>query len=517
MTESETNRWNRPAEEISAYEWLPWVQLVARLVPHRAWDRFRDVLGVELQQLTGAIGVAVCFRAAGRPLEAEQLLGPRVSPPAELPQHLGESTREGPVVAIMIHSSLEQTAWLVFLEPGRRNLVEFMAELGPVLGELLVRTRRFGQSRRTFEEILAERSVSVPLTSSMRRERVVQALAAANASLEHLTLFVSETSGESVEVSWWDPDEGAQTREVADPDLVSRLAEAILNQTTVVLRLSAATRLSSIVEAGSETDWFCFAPVKNAGRTVGLFGVGTSTGHEGAARSLQQHTMELVKVLAQEVSSFLDRAAAREQAYLEGMAGEREQLGLNLHDSVLQNLTYLELQLGRLDQLLEQNPPKAREVLDLVRPMLTTTSKEARELALALATTGDSTDLAMLLDRTVSRFRSRFDGEVVLEVEGDTSDINPQVSAQLNWMTQEALNNIWKHAAASRIRISVRCDRRSISLEIQDNGRGFVLDESDSTRLGLRGLEQRAAQIGATVDVQSEIGQGTTVRIVVTL
>ena len=82
-------------------------------------------------------------------------------------------------------------------------------------------------------------------------------------------------------------------------------------------------------------------------------------------------------------------------------------------------------------------------------------------------------------------------------------------------IAQEALNNSLKHAQASRVAVSLGQDEHSVTLEIIDDGTGF--DPAAARRsggLGLRGMEERAAEIGARLEIESAVSSGTTVRIV---
>jgi signal transduction histidine kinase len=80
-------------------------------------------------------------------------------------------------------------------------------------------------------------------------------------------------------------------------------------------------------------------------------------------------------------------------------------------------------------------------------------------------------------------------------------------------VTQEALNNIAKHAAASQVTITGRCDPDQVELRITDDGRGFDPSVVAPGSLGLGIMRERATSIGATLHVESRPGVGTEVRI----
>jgi signal transduction histidine kinase len=86
-------------------------------------------------------------------------------------------------------------------------------------------------------------------------------------------------------------------------------------------------------------------------------------------------------------------------------------------------------------------------------------------------------------------------------------------------IAQEALNNVVKHANASRVEVSLRCtspalkiDRESsgrVELQVRDDGRGFDPKDVPPDRLGLGIIRERAQAIGARLEINSQIGVGT--------
>ena len=103
--------------------------------------------------------------------------------------------------------------------------------------------------------------------------------------------------------------------------------------------------------------------------------------------------------------------------------------------------------------------------------------------------------------------------ETEFKVEGE-GHLPLEIEEELYRIAQEALNNALKHAQARRITVSLRQDQRTVTLEIADDGIGF--DPSTALEyggLGLDGMEERAAQLGARLTVQSRPGEGTRVTV----
>jgi len=90
--------------------------------------------------------------------------------------------------------------------------------------------------------------------------------------------------------------------------------------------------------------------------------------------------------------------------------------------------------------------------------------------------------------------------------------LGPPQALQLIRIVQEVLTNVLKHAVATRMLISARCDGPFVEVCITDNGRGFDV-ASTSTGRGLRHLAQRAAGLHGSVLIESEPRSGTTVKL----
>jgi signal transduction histidine kinase len=103
--------------------------------------------------------------------------------------------------------------------------------------------------------------------------------------------------------------------------------------------------------------------------------------------------------------------------------------------------------------------------------------------------------------------------DVSLTVEGRRA-LPEEVQTALFYLAQEALNNVVKHARATRVTVHLRSEPERVELAIEDNGRGFDLAQIPSTSLGLGIMRERAAAIGASLQVTSAVGHGTTVTVV---
>jgi signal transduction histidine kinase len=102
---------------------------------------------------------------------------------------------------------------------------------------------------------------------------------------------------------------------------------------------------------------------------------------------------------------------------------------------------------------------------------------------------------------------------VGLELEGECS-LPPDVQVGLYRITQEALNNVAKHARAGQAQVRLCCQVGRAALRISDNGRGFTPETVSPDHLGLSIMAERAEAIGASFELRSAPGQGTEIEVV---
>ena len=250
---------------------------------------------------------------------------------------------------------------------------------------------------------------------------------------------------------------------------------------------------------------------------LGLFTLATRRAGEARAhnRALTEE-LEAANVELAEYSRRTERVAA---------AGERHRLARELHDSVTQTVFTMNLTAQSAALLLPRDRSAAVDQLDRLRELAQTALREIRVLGSELAAMElDEDGLASALRRHLAERGLPADLSVTLSVEGGEARGRPPASGKpaglspaeelcLFRVAQEALNNIVKHAqareAAIRLRLSPPC-----RLEVEDHGRGFRMDEGrGGGGMGLRGMGERAAEIGWGFSVASEPGAGT--RIVV--
>jgi signal transduction histidine kinase len=202
----------------------------------------------------------------------------------------------------------------------------------------------------------------------------------------------------------------------------------------------------------------------------------------------------------------------------EAVAGERDRMARELHDTLEQQLSGVALQLDSLDHAVRENPAAATETLSLARRMLRFTRAEARRSvwdlrSQVLEEEGLAAALRALGETTAAAGGPR----VEVQVTGAGGVLPPRVDFHLLRIAQEAATNALKHARARRIDIHLDHQPARVALTIRDDGDGFDPAAAGQARpaphFGLLGMRERAARIGALIEVDSAPGRGCTVRV----
>jgi PAS domain S-box-containing protein len=201
-----------------------------------------------------------------------------------------------------------------------------------------------------------------------------------------------------------------------------------------------------------------------------------------------------------------------EQEILEISGREQRRIGHDLHDDLCQRLGGLQILSGVLAEDLTANAhpraASAKRILAQVHEALERARLLARGLApVALEGDGLATALQELAANSDELFRIRC--EFRAEVPVTLAD--PSAATHLYRIAQEAVTNAVKHGRANQVLIHLTDAGDTFELKVTDNGRGFSPQAATARGMGLRIMKYRATMIGATLDVRSAAGQGTTV------
>jgi signal transduction histidine kinase len=197
--------------------------------------------------------------------------------------------------------------------------------------------------------------------------------------------------------------------------------------------------------------------------------------------------------------------------------GERNRIAREIHDTLAQGYVGISVQLEVLAELLKHKKvDAATKQLDTTRTHVREGLAEARQSIWALRSqdTGENT-LPVNLRRVTERAGGR-SLEAKFSVFGAYRPLAPGTEREILRVTQEAIHNVEKHAGAKHLTVRLDYGPAEIALEVRDDGRGFAINNEGTEtpgHYGLTGMRERAAAIGGTLEVTSEPGVGTSVRL----
>jgi len=190
---------------------------------------------------------------------------------------------------------------------------------------------------------------------------------------------------------------------------------------------------------------------------------------------------------------------------------ERRRLGRELHDEAGQSLVLLRLQL----EMMERDAPEGlRPRLTQARMITERTVDELRRTIAALSpVVVERLGIQSALRQLAGRFRRQLACEVSVRMSPGIGRATLEAQEVIYRVSQEALQNIFKHSQASEVKILVTSDDKKIRLSVRDNGVGFDPEAARGKPLsfGLAGMQERAALLGGRLELRSAQGKGAAV------
>lgn len=194
-------------------------------------------------------------------------------------------------------------------------------------------------------------------------------------------------------------------------------------------------------------------------------------------------------------------------------AAERERLARELHDGLAQDLWLAKLKATRLAAQ-DDLGAEARALTDEVTAAVDAGISEARQAVATMRAPSETNGcLRELLSRALDDFEDRFGLPVEFDCDPDVPALPARSEAETLRIVQEALTNVRRHADATVVRVRGALDNGSLVLEVRDNGCGFDPGSAGRSAYGLHGMRERAAQIGAEIEIESAPRKGTRVRL----
>lgn len=365
------------------------------------------------------------------------------------------------------------------------------------------------------DELALLNQVGSAMGSSLELDEILNktlALLMAHFKVEAGEIFLKEEDGETLRLTlhrgeaaeaFW-----TRNRFKVDEGMIGKAAETRTPVISSHLERDDPAVRQAVVEAGFKQ--IACIPLTARGAVVGVLTLATRS-----RKAFSHNEVQLLVSVGSGAGTAIENARLHYNARRLAVLEERDRIGMDLHDGVIQSIYGVGLSLENARMLLREDPQIAEERLNKAMEDLNHTIRDIRNYILDLRPRqlrGES--LVDGLGRLVAEFRQNTKMEVSLA--GPKSEfLNdlPQTNAMaLFHICQEALANIAKHANAGKVSIDLWTTSDRVLLEVSDDGRGFEQDTvSKTVGHGLANMQSRVAAVSGDLDITSTPGEGTTI------
>ncbi|MFD1426408.1 signal transduction histidine kinase [Kroppenstedtia sanguinis] len=257
-------------------------------------------------------------------------------------------------------------------------------------------------------------------------------------------------------------------------------------------------------------------PLKMDGEVLGVI-----TLWKMEQRAFEEVDLTFLQVLASQTVVAIKNARLVEERERRGVAEERNRLAREIHDGIAQSFAGVLMKVESSLKIFDSRPEQVREWLEESQVELRDGLKEVRHSITALRPSPAARiGLVPALRRRVEAFENETGAEGIFETQGEKVSLQDDAVETIYMVCHEALSNAAKHAKASRIRVSLDFQSDEARLTVEDNGVGFSLAKAvykaeAQKRYGIVGMNERAQNLGAALQFDSEEGEGT--RVILTI
>ncbi|MCP1318209.1 type IV pili methyl-accepting chemotaxis transducer N-terminal domain-containing protein [Vreelandella lionensis] len=233
---------------------------------------------------------------------------------------------------------------------------------------------------------------------------------------------------------------------------------------------------------------------------------------------LNDSTRRLLTMLADQLATavYLQRRIEEQQHVT--LINERTTIARELHDSLAQSLSYLKMQVARLERMQQKEATREAQsaVFDELRTGLNSAYRQLRELLTTFRLKLEGPGLQFALRQTVEEFSQRMGVTVNLDYDVPPYLLNPNEEIHVLQIIREALANTHKHAQAHWAAVTVRFADAQLLVRIEDDGIGLVDDSSPPMHYGLVIIRDRANTLNGELIIANRPAGGTGIEILFT-
>ena len=364
------------------------------------------------------------------------------------------------------------------------------------------------------EDLLLINNVATMLASSLDIDEILNKtlnLVMAYLDIEAGEIFLREDGekslhlelhrGESADIFW--------TRDTFrfGEGAIGETAETGTPMVNIALDKDSPYLRSSIVEAGFRC--MGLIPLVVRGNVVGVMAIATRR-----KRNLNDRETNLLSAIGNWAAITIDNARLHRQAQRLAVLEERERIGMDLHDGIIQSIYGVGLALDYARLAVEDNPKQTRKKIEQSIEALNTTIRDIRSYILDLRPRQfHGENLQLGIQRLIEEIQGNSSTHVkYIGPDNGLVDFPAQNATTLFHICQEALANVAKHSNAIQAEVHLWTAMERVLLEVTDDGLGFDLRKMSVTLgHGLSNMHFRARKVGGDVEITSYPGEGTTI------
>ncbi len=198
---------------------------------------------------------------------------------------------------------------------------------------------------------------------------------------------------------------------------------------------------------------------------------------------------------------------------------ERQRIAADFHDGPLQSFISFQMRLEIIRKLLGRDVGSAVEELVQLQDLCRAQVSELRSFVRSMRPVDVDGSLNSTLRRVVEQFQKDSGIPATFVSPDFIEPAEPEISLELLQIVREALYNVQKHSAATRVAVTVARTDQSLEIGVEDNGNGFpfsgkyTLDELELLRLGPMSIKRRVRTLGGDMTIDSKPGQGAGLKI----
>jgi signal transduction histidine kinase len=250
-------------------------------------------------------------------------------------------------------------------------------------------------------------------------------------------------------------------------------------------------------------------PLMASGSVIGVLSAGAKR-----ARRFEEREINLLTAIGGWAGLAIENARLHRHSRRLAVLEERERIGMDLHDGIIQSIYAVGLALEYARVAINEDPRQSQHKIMQAIDGLNKVIRDIRAYILDLRPRELSgQNLRDSVQRLVDEFRANTLVEASLSALDNTQlNLPPSHAAALFHICQEALANAAKHSKARRINVHLWATKDRVLLEVSDNGQGFELGKMSVTLgHGLSNMHIRARKVGGDVEITSAPGEGATV------